>query len=150
VLADVRELVSPSRFEPVKATGAVRLAAPDIITYMLGPPLLRRLERDAPKLDVEIVQWSSAWHQQLADGEADLTFGQVSGNERGIYSQLLVRNTWATVLRKGHPALRKRWTLDSYVSLRHLLIGFTSQGGGHVDVALARLGRTRRVGLRMP
>lgn len=150
VLSDVRELVSPARFDPARATGVVRLAAPDIIAYMLGPPLLRRLSRDAPDLDLEIVQWSSAWHQQLADGEADLTFGQVGGTERGIYSQLLVRNEWATVLRKGHPALRKRWTLDTYTSLRHLLIGFTSQGGGHVDVALARLGRTRRVGFRMP
>jgi DNA-binding transcriptional LysR family regulator len=150
VLGDVRDLISPKKFNPARASGVVRLAAPDIITYMLGPPLLRRLQRDAPGIDLEIVQWSSAWREQLASGEVDLTFGQAAGNERGIYSSLLVRNEWTTVLRRGHPVLRKRWTLEAFLSLRHLMIGFTPQGGGHVDVALARLGRQRRVGLRMP
>src|SRR5687768_17034793 len=54
VLREVRDLVSPSgAFEPARATGVVRLAAPDIIAFMLGPLLLRRLKRDAPNLDLE-------------------------------------------------------------------------------------------------
>lgn len=149
VLRSIHGLVSHERFDPARASGTVRLAAPDIITYMLGPPLLRRLQREAPALDLEIVAWSPHWHEQLASGAADLTFGQAS-DERGIYSKLLVRNEWITVLRRGHPALRRRWSLDTYVELQHLLIGFTSSGGGHVDAALAALGRRRRVGLRMP
>lgn len=150
VLGDVRDLVSPKKFNPAQASGVLRLAAPDIITYMLGPPLLSRLQQEAPGIDLEIVQWSPDWREQLANGEVDLTFGQAAGGERGIYSSLLIRNEWMTVLRKGHPVLRKRWTLDAFLSLRHLMIGFTPHGGGHVDLALARLGRKRRVGLRMP
>jgi DNA-binding transcriptional LysR family regulator len=150
LLTDVHNLVSPESFDPARATGVVRLAAPDIIVYMLGAALLRRLQDDAPGIDLEIVQWSSAWREQLASGDVDLTFGQAAGTERGIYSSLLARNEWATTLRKGHPALRKRWSLDTFLSLRHLMIGFTSHGGGQVDTALAALGRTRRVGMRMP
>jgi DNA-binding transcriptional LysR family regulator len=150
VLAEVRALTAPSTFSPSVARGVVRLAAPDIITYMLGPPLLARLQRDAPGLDFEILQWSSAWRDQLANGEVDLTFGQAAPTDRGVHSSLVVRNEWATVLRKGHPALRRRWNLDTFLGLRHLMIGFTPHGGGHVDTALSRLGRSRRVGLRMP
>lgn len=150
VLADLRDLVAPTSFDPARATGAVRLAAPDIIVYMLGPALLDRLAHAAPKLDLEIVQWSLAWRDQLASGEVDLTFGEASPHDRGIHSSLLVRNEWATVLRRGHPALRKRWSLDTFLGLRHLLIGFTPHGGGHVDEALAALGKKRRIGLRMP
>ncbi len=149
VLGDVTELVAPDAFDPGRATGTIKLAAPDIITYMLGPALLARLRREAPKLDLEIVQWSVSWRDQLASGDVDLTFGQAE-DEPGIYSSLLVRNEWTTVLRKGHPALRKRWTLDAYTRLPHLMIGFSPHGGGHVDVALAKLGRRRRVALRMP
>jgi DNA-binding transcriptional LysR family regulator len=149
-LADVRDLVSPTTFAPAQATGVVRLAAPDIISYMLVPGLLERLAREAPKLDLEIVQWSMSWRDQLASGEVDLTFGEAGSGDRGIHSSLLVRNDWATVLRKEHPALRRRWSLDTFLSVRHLLIGFTPHGGGHVDAALAILGKTRRVGLRMP
>jgi DNA-binding transcriptional LysR family regulator len=150
VLADVETLVAPDSFEPGRASGTVRLALPDIITYMLGPPLLRRLEKEAPNLDLEIVPWSAAWREQLKSGEADLTFGQTGRGDRGIFTKLLVRNEWATILRKGHPALKRPWSLETYCDLRHLMIGFTSQGGGHVDVALDALGKRRRVALRMP
>jgi DNA-binding transcriptional LysR family regulator len=150
LLDGVRELVASERFDPFKAAGVVRLAAPDIIVFMLGPLLLRRLQKDAPQLDVEIVQWSSAWREQLASGEVDLTFGQASPDDRGIYMSPLVQNRWITILRRGHPALRRRWGLESFLELRHLMIGFTSQGGGHVDAALEKLGLRRRIGLRMP
>jgi DNA-binding transcriptional LysR family regulator len=150
VLGGVRDLVSPSTFDPALARGAVRLAAPDIVAYMLGPPLLRRLKKDAPNLDVEIVQWSASWRDQLVSGEVDLTFGQPAGNEPGIYSRLVIRNEWATVLRRGHPILRERWGLESYLTLSHLLIAYTSHGGGQVDAALGALGRRRRIGLRIP
>jgi DNA-binding transcriptional LysR family regulator len=148
-LERTRELVGSEPFEPARATGVVRLALPDIIAYMLGPLLLRRLAREAPAIDLEVVQWSPEWQEQLASGAVDLTFGQTQGDERGIHTKLVVRNAWATVLRRGHPALRKRWTVQTFAGLRHLLIGF-AQGPGHVDVALARLGYKRRVGLRMP
>lgn len=150
ILGDVGDLVSPRRFDARAASGTLRLALPDIITFMLGPKLLACLERDAPGLDLEIVQWSSRWREQLASGEVDLTFGQAAGDERGIHSSLVVRNDWATVLRRGHPALRKPWTIETFASLRHVLIAFSKRGGGHVDEALARLGLRRRVALRMP
>ena len=150
LIKDVESLLAPEAFEPSRARGVVRLAAPDIVAYMLVPPLLRRLRSEAPQLDVEIAPWSAAWREQLESGQVDLTFGQPAGDAPGFFSKLLVRNEWATVLRQGHPALRTRWSLETYRSLDHLLIGFTSHGGGHVDEALARLGKTRRVALRMP
>src|SRR5688572_19205972 len=149
-LAGLRGVVRPASFVPATATGVVRLAAPDIIAYMLGPALLQHLARNAPGLDVEITQWSTNWREDLASGTVDLTFGVATGKEPGIYSKVVVRNEWACVLRRGHPILRRKWTLDRYLELSHLLIGFTSHGGGQVDDALAVLGRTRRVGLRMP
>lgn len=150
VLDGVRDLVAPAAFDPKRARGTVRMAMPDIIMYMLGPALVRRVQQDAPDLDIEIVQWSVRWREQLAGGEVDLTIGEAQPGDRGIYSKLLVRNEWITVLRRGHPALRRAWTLDTYLELRHLLIAFTTHGGGHVDAALAPLKRQRRVAVRMP
>jgi DNA-binding transcriptional LysR family regulator len=149
-LAAVHGIVRSSTFDPASATGVVRLAAPDIVVYMLVPALLERLRREAPRLDIEITPWSSAWREDLASGTVDLTFGLPGGREPGIYSRLLVRNEWACVVRAGHPILERRWNLDAYLELSHLLVGLTSHGGGQVDDALAVLGRTRRIGLRMP
>ena len=149
-LGSIRDLVSPSGFDPMTATGTFRIAALDILTYMLVPHLLRRLARDAPHVDLQIVQWSHRWQEHLESGEVDLTVGQPAGREPGIYSRLLVRNTWACVLRKGHPALAGRWTTERFAHLPHLLIDVTGKGGGQVDAALARHGLKRRIALRMP
>jgi DNA-binding transcriptional LysR family regulator len=142
--------VSPAAFTPAQAAGVFRIAAPDILTYMLAPSLLRRLAREAPGIDLQIVQWSHRWREHLESGDIDLTVGQPTGREVGIYSRLLARNTWACVLRRGHPALAGRWTKRRYAALKHLLIGFDGEGGGQVDAALAASGLRRRVALRMP
>jgi DNA-binding transcriptional LysR family regulator len=149
-LSSVRDLVSPTRFVAREATGTFRIAAPDILTYMLVPPLLRHLAREAPRVDVDVVQWHHGWREHLESGEVDLTVGQPAGNEPGIYSRVLVRNTWASVLRRGHPALARRWTKERFAELSHVLIGFDRNGGGQVDAALAAHGLRRRVALRMP
>ncbi len=150
VLEGVLDLVAPSEFQPSQATGTVRIAMPDILTYMVVPRLLRRLANEAPHLDLQVVQWSHRWQEDLESGRVDLTVGQPSGEEAGIYSRLLVRNTWACVLRRGHPALARRWTKESYAALPHLLIDMSGSGGGQVDVALQGSGLRRRVMLRMP
>jgi DNA-binding transcriptional LysR family regulator len=150
VLEGVVDLVAPSEFEPSLATGVMRIAMPDILTYMLVPRLLRRLASEAPQLDLQIVQWSHRWQEDLESGAVDLTVGQPSGDEAGIYSRVLVRNTWACVLRRGHPALSRRWTKEGYAALSHLLIDMSGSGGGQVDVALQKSGLRRRIALRMP
>jgi DNA-binding transcriptional LysR family regulator len=150
VLVKVRDLVAGNQFDPTSATGTVRIAALDILTYMLAPQLLQRLALEAPHIDLQIVQWSHRWREHLESGEVDLTIGQPFGGEPGIYSQLLIRNTWACVLRRGHPALAARWTKERFANLSHLLIDVTGTGGGQVDVALAKHGLRRRIALRLP
>jgi DNA-binding transcriptional LysR family regulator len=150
VLGRVQDLVAGSGFDPLTATGPLRIAALDILTYMLVPKLLTLLASEAPKLDLQVIQWSHQWREHLESGDVDITVGQPAGREPGIYSQVLVRNTWACVLRRGHPALTGRWTAKRFSELSHLLIDVTGTGGGQVDTALARLGFERRIALRMP
>src|SRR5688572_19457262 len=119
VLGRVRELISGNQFDPATARGTVRIAALDILTYMLVPKLLKILAAEAPHVDVQVVQWSHRWREHLESGEVDITVGQPIGKEPGIYAQLLVRNTWACVLRRGHPALAGRWTKQRFARLSH-------------------------------
>ena len=150
VLGRVTALLARSPFDPATATGTVRIAALDILAYMLVPGLLRLLAAEAPHVNIQIVQWNHRWHEHLESGDVDITVGQPIGREPGIYCELLVRNTWACVLRRGHPALTGRWTKERFARLSHLLIDVTGKGGGQVDDALASEGLQRRIGLRMP
>ena len=53
-------------------------------------------------------------------------------------------------VRAGHPAARRRLTLERYCSLDHLLIAPRGTYGGFVDSALAALRMQRRVALAVP
>jgi DNA-binding transcriptional LysR family regulator len=150
VLSGIRELITEQSFDPSRASGTIRIAALDILTYMLVPPLLVQLSHHAPRVNLQVVQWSPRWREHLESGEVDITIGQPAGIERGIYSRILVQNTWACLLRRRHPALARRWTKQLYAGLPHLLIDVSGTGGGQVDAALAQHGLQRRIALRMP
>lgn len=150
VLASVRQLVQPVRFDPRTTTGTIRMAAPDIVVYMLVPPLMRALAERAPGLTLDIVQWQPSWREHLESGAIDLTLGIPSGDEPNIYARALVENHWACVLRTGHPALRAKWTVERFAALDHMLISIRGRGGGPIDAALATRGLSRKIALRVP
>ncbi len=149
-LRSVRELTRAVRFEPAAASGTIRIAAPDIVAFMLVPPLLRQLASRAPGLQLELVQWQPDWRQHLERGEIDLTVGFPNGTEPNVYARPLLEMDWAVLLRKGHRALRKRWTPALYASLDHALVSLTGRGGGPLDDVLAAHHLTRRVAVRVP
>jgi DNA-binding transcriptional LysR family regulator len=150
VLAVVRDLIRPVEFTPRTATGTIRMAAPDLVVYMLVPALMRSLAEQAPGVDLEIVQWVPSWREGLEDGSIDLCVGLPHGNEPNTYARTLFESDWACVIRRGHPALRARWTLERFASLDHMLVSLTGRGGGQIDAALAERGLSRHIALRLP
>ncbi|KIG12100.1 Transcriptional regulator [Enhygromyxa salina] len=150
LLAGVRQLVQPARFDPLTATGTVRMAAPDLVVYMFVPPLMRALAEQAPGLSLDVVRWQPSWREHLESGDIDLTLGIPRGDEPNVYARPLIETHWACVLRKGHPALRGKWTVERFAALDHLLVSLTGHGDGPIDAALAALGLSRKVALRVP
>ncbi|MFO0715050.1 MAG: LysR family transcriptional regulator [Sandaracinus sp.] len=150
VLREARALTRTVPFAPEEARGVVRLAAPDTACMILVPPLLAALSKEAPGLDLEVLQWQPDFRAQLERGDIDLTVGFPKGDEPQVYARTLFSQDWAVVLRRGHPALRKPWTAALFASLEHGFVSFTGRGGGQVDQALSSLGRSRRVKLRVP
>lgn len=149
-LEAIQGLVAPVRFEPSEASGRIRIAAPDILVYILVPSLMRALAELAPHLDLEIVAWSRDWQARLEDGTIDLAVGFPTGNPAHLYTGPLIQSQWMCVLRAGHSALRTKWDLDRFCACDHLLVTLTGKGKGPVDQALAGMGRARRIALRVP
>ena len=150
VMSSVAALLQPPHFEPATATGTIRLAAPDLVTYMLAPALLRELAIAAPGLDLEICGWTPDWRAQLDSGAIDLTVGLPAGTEHDLHSRPLIEARWACLLRADHPALADAWTVERFASLDHLEVTLAHPFGGELDAALAERGLSRRVALRVP
>jgi DNA-binding transcriptional LysR family regulator len=137
-------------FEPKTATRSFVIAASDYTEYVVLPPLLRRLERDAPGVRIEVRPWGL--HEvtpELEAGGADLMLGYYGSLPPAHHEQPLFEEEYTCIVRQGHPEVRRRLTLERYLRLSHVLVSQRTGSVGSVDVALGRLGLSRKVGARV-
>lgn len=150
ILAGVREMVEANAFDPATATGRIRLLMPDLQAAVLAPHLLARLGREAPSLDIDIVAPGTDAVEVLEQGIADAMVSLVDEAPAGIRRRVLYDEKLETLMRAEHPALARKLTLERFLALEHIVVSVTGVGPAPVDEVLARIGRTRRVKLRVP
>jgi DNA-binding transcriptional LysR family regulator len=150
ILAGVGELLEADSFDPATATGRIRLLMPDLQAVALAPQLLARLAREAPSLDLDIVAPGTNGIEVLEHGVADAIVGLIDQAPAGIHRRRLYDEVLVTLMRAHHPALKGKFTLDRFLTLEHIVVSVTGTGPAPVDEVLARMGRTRRVKLRVP
>lgn len=150
ILAGVGEMLEANAFDPATATGRIRLLMPDLQAAALAPHLLARLAREAPPLDLDIVAPGTNGIEALEHGVADAMVALIDEAPAGIHRRRLYDEELVTLMRAHHPALTGKLTLDRFLDLEHIVVSVTGVGPAPVDEVLARMGRTRRVRLRVP
>ncbi|OHV81095.1 LysR family transcriptional regulator [Rhizobium sp. LCM 4573] len=150
ILAGVGQMLEANAFDPATATGRIRLLAPDLQAAALAPHLLARFAREAPSLDLDIVAPGSNGFDLLEQGSADAMVALIDGAPGGIRRRRLYDENLVTLMRADHPARAGKLTLDRFLALEHIVVSVTGVGAAPVDEVLARMGRTRRVKLRVP
>lgn len=149
-LAGVGAMLEANAFDPATATGRIRLLMPDLQAATLAPHLLTRFACEAPSLDLDIVAPSTNVIEMLEHGAADAMVGLIDDASAGIQRRSLYDEELVTLLRVHHPALARKMTLDRFLKLEHIVVSVTGDGPAPIDEVLARMGRTRRVKLRVP
>ncbi len=152
-LSDIAAAVRPpGSFHPARAKRRFRIATDDYLGRLLLPKLLARLWQEGPGIDVEVAVAGPRSGHQLADGLVDAVIAPagVIGRLPGAYTQHLFDERFASLSRIGHPAIRRRLTLDAFVALPHVLVAPGGRPGSIVDTALAKLGLRRRVAVIIP
>ncbi|MBB6468896.1 DNA-binding transcriptional LysR family regulator [Aminobacter lissarensis] len=150
ILAGVGEILEGNTFEPATATGRIRLLIPDLQAAALVPHLLARFAREAPSLDLDIVAPDPNRFDMLEHGSADAMVALIDDAPAGIHRRRLYDEELVTLMRARHPALSGKLTLERFLALEHIVVSVTGVGPAPVDEALALIGRTRRVKLRVP
>lgn len=145
-----RALGEGPAFDPATAVRSFNLTMGDFISVLLMPRLLGPLRDAAPGLGFAVVPVDRRrLAEQLESGEVDLAVGVNLESTAGLRHEPLVTQKFVCIAREGHPDIRGSLSLEQYERWPHVLVG--SQGDGAiVDAALARLGRARRVALRVP
>lgn len=149
VLDDVERLIRPPKFDPATATGRFTIVTVDYVSLVLLPSVLSRVRREAPGIELDIRNVSSIDGAEALASTIDLVIGLVEGPGAGLYRQRLFDDGFACLLPRGIARRARPLTLDEYLALPHSLITVTGRGAGAVDAALERLGRSRRIAVRI-
>ena len=109
-----------------------------------------RLGRSAPGVRIQTQPWGlHRIPEELARGSADLVIGFYDKVPPHHREQILFEERYACLVRKGHPRVGARLTLKTYVALQHVMVSQSAGATSGIDRALAALGHTREVSLRV-
>jgi DNA-binding transcriptional LysR family regulator len=139
-------------FDPATVTRTFTWMAADYAEFLLLPEIIDTLQRTAPRVTL----WGQAYDREawpaLQRGDVDLVIGprQTRTDLANVHVRGLWQETFSCVVRKGHPALGKRWTIERFASLSHAFIAPGGRPGGVVDEALRARGLQRHVAVAVP
>jgi DNA-binding transcriptional LysR family regulator len=143
---------SDQTFDPTRVERTFSIGTTDFTELLLLPPLLLRLRREAPGVNLRTLFLGADLDRAIQTREIDLAIGTLFRDVTGLIEQTLYEDRLVCIVRRDHPRVRSRrpLDLDGYLALDHALVAPRGLPGSTVDAALAPLGRRRRVVLTLP
>jgi DNA-binding transcriptional LysR family regulator len=138
-------LVETEEVAPASMRRSFRIAATDYAETIVLRLLSSRLASEAPMVNIYQHAHPTDLSEALRSNEHDLAVGVVADMPDDIHREHLFDERFVCLLRKGHPALKRKLCPETYASLPHVLIAPGGKARGVVDVVLERQGLRRRV-----
>ncbi|GAB5468099.1 MAG: LysR family transcriptional regulator [Rhodospirillales bacterium] len=155
-LAGLAAVLDEPTFDPAEAEGTLLVASTDYALSVLVSGVFQRFRALAPGLRLAILPIDTATlGADLKSGRIDLALTILDFAPPNLFSLEVFQERYVGALRAGHPLAGASGApgmdLEAFCAAEHLLISpdkgdFT----GPTDLALAQLGRRRRVGLVCP
>lgn len=162
ILARVRGVMASSApFDPAVSRRRFTIGAPDGVSAVLLPPLLRYLRANATGIDISVRQIlprpgepspERAWSEvtDALDARAmDVAIIPVETAPARFETRVLYEEDFVIAARAGHAFVRKP-SLEAYCAAEHLVVSDSGDPLGFVDAALAERGLSRRVAMTAP
>ncbi|MEM6383352.1 MAG: LysR family transcriptional regulator [Pseudomonadota bacterium] len=144
-------LSGPAAFEPLGATGTLRLAANDRETATHVLPAFQQIAAQAPGIDVSVRSASRADAlRELEDGSLDFAIGFFRKLGPRFDSARLQTESYLVAASAEHDLWECPLTPQRYTACRHLLVSSDGSMKGIVDTVLEGMGLNRRVCLASP
>lgn len=138
-------------FDPRTSDKIFRLSMNDLSEAMLLPKLMDKFEQQAPNAGIECYFTPrDSLEQELTKGAIDLALDVPVVLSSQISVQAISKERYVCAVRHDHPLVDSSISLDQYLQLDHVQVSSRRKGLGFEDVALQRLGRQRKVRVRVP
>lgn len=138
------------QFDPKQTRRTYRFSVNDLGEALLLPRLLNVLEKEAPESNIScfyVPRRDAA--AELATGRLDLVIDVPLIRSAHLNQVPLVSQPYVCVMRPDHPLAGKQLTMQRYLDSTHIHVSSRRRGRGQVDIALDKLGQSRRIVLRL-
>ena len=155
MMAIVEQITTlPVDFEPQTSRRSFSLIGTDFVEFILLPPLMAALARDAPLVEIVFKGPDpKSIEAAMAAGSLDLAIGYLPDAPELLIKKTLLREPFVCVARQGHPLLLDgQLSVDRYVEMQHVqsLVRDGTMYATAIDSALAAHGLVRTVSLWEP
>jgi DNA-binding transcriptional LysR family regulator len=150
-LSEMQLALEPAAFDPVASDRRFALALNNYAAVVLAPPLVAAVSAAAPSVHLDL-QPSGTLNmvEHLDRGDLDLALGNMDSPGERFATAPLLEDAFVLVMRRGHPASRRKLSAAALAALPHLEISSSRENTGFVDQWLAERGLARRIALRAP
>jgi DNA-binding transcriptional LysR family regulator len=141
LVEDARTLLRPrGGVDLANVERTFTLRASDGFAETFGPPLVKRVHEEAPRVKLRFVRKLDKESAGLRDGSIDLETGVVAGAiAPEIRAQALFADRYVGVVRADHPLAGQQVTPEAYCSWSHVVAWRQGIDLAHVDEILAGL-----------
>jgi len=116
---------------------------------LILPGLLQRLTHAAPGMSISASRVKRRdLETELASGAIDLAIDIPMTTSDRIRHKSLLNEPFAVMARRGHPDIKDKLDLNTYVAQRHIQVSSRRHGPSLIDIELGRLGLRREIFLR--
>lgn len=154
ILRSAEVLFSDARsFDPATAHHTFSLAASDYLDPLFLPQLVAQIKSLAPQCPIEIHPLSadSDYRHHLAQGDFDVVIGNWPLPPGDLHLGRLFGDEVVCLVSNQHPAVRRGWDVEAWLSAEHIAPTPTHPGArGVIDDHLAAKGLVRNITARCP
>ena len=153
ILADIeRTLQKPAVFDPASAQNTFRIAANDAFELVVLPPLMAHLQQVAPQVRIVVESTEGVVPvDALTRGAVDVAWGHFEKIPAGLRNEVMLEDTLACLVRKGHPTIQGTLSLMQFCAASHLVVALKGNTLPElVQRRMAESGLTLNVALQVP
>jgi len=154
ILRSAAVLFSDARsFDPTTAEHSFSLAASDYLDPLFLPQLVAQIKSLAPAcpIDIHPLSADADYRHQLAQGTVDVVIGNWPKPPDDLHLGRLFGDEVVSLVSSQHPAVRRGWDIEAWLSAEHIAPTPTHPGArGVIDDHLSAQGLTRHITVRCP
>lgn len=133
-------------FDPESSDKRFCLSMGDLAETILLPRLCQEVHQKSPNIKVESFQLKrDEIPKELLSGKLDFAIDAPVHTDPDLLHEPLIVDRYVCAVRKDHPKIQGSLTMEQYLSLSHIGLSTRRRGLAHVDLALNKLGRPRRI-----